>query len=220
MSCEAVREINTYLPYHSSASLSLNETLSNSVLDLPKPAKFNAIQWYNGDRTQLLSVKFSTIQLSSNLINYTSLFPYENQNETSLIKENSNYQCCTVLNGDIVNCQTFLAQVYNPLPYLPIEITTNSLLNNNYTVNQKIQELDASLEENTTTTTNNNNNSSLLSYEEHIGKLFNFTSSSIFNQQQDQLKMSTNAILGQQINYNQQTEQQATTYPSKFFGFN
>ena len=210
VSCEAVREINTFLPYSSLSSV--NKTSLNNKLFLPKPEKFNAIQWYNADRTELLSVQFSTIQLNGNLINYTSLFPYETQNGTAnLIKENNNYQCCTVLNGDIVNCQTFIAQLYKPLPYLP-ELTTTSFIKGN-TGYQKIREFDVELEDNNASTITNTKTS--LNFENHIGKLFNSTSNIIVSQQ-DQLKMSTNAILGQQLNIYQPTSQQATTYPSKF----
>ena len=96
VSCEAVRELDHQ------TSLSTNQTTP------PIPVKFNSLQWFNADRTQVLSFQFSTIQLNANLINYTSLFPYN----SSTTQENDNYQCCTVLDGEIVNCQTFLAQIY------------------------------------------------------------------------------------------------------------
>jgi hypothetical protein len=207
-------------------SSTLFETKQN-ILPKLLPEKFNALQWYNADRTQLLSVKFSTIQLNANLINYTSLFPYEElnsniNNELSNKEENKNYQCCTVLNGDIVNCQTFLAQTYNPPstppppppPLFIPQFTTTTINNNNGF--QKIQDLEVRFDESTPTTTSvdlNDNES-----EKHIGKLFNSTSSDTIVSQQDQLiKMSTNVILGQQIlanNNNNQQSPQATTYPS------
>lgn len=52
-------------------------------------------------------IRFNThsSQIAKLLFNYTSLFPYQ----SPLIKNNSIYKCCTILNGVIQQCQQFLA---------------------------------------------------------------------------------------------------------------
>ena len=98
ISCEAVREISAL------TSSSANSTQNPLV----NPMEFNALQWFNADRSQIVSFQFSTIQMSANLVNYTSLFPFN----SSSYEDNATYQCCTVLDGEIVNCQALAAQIY------------------------------------------------------------------------------------------------------------
>jgi hypothetical protein len=69
--------------------------------------KFNALQWLTSDMNQTIGFNTHSSQISKYLFNYTSLFPYQ----SPLIKNNSIYKCCTILNGVIQQCQQFLANI-------------------------------------------------------------------------------------------------------------
>lgn len=86
------------------------ETVSCEAVKSSDENTFDSLQWFTADTKKVLSYQFSTIQIDDEIFNYTSLFP----NNSNLIKNNTNYQCCTVLKGEIVHCQQFLSIIYSP----------------------------------------------------------------------------------------------------------
>ncbi len=78
-------------------------------VDEKKPS-FDSIQWFSVQSGESLGFQFSTIPITSTLLNYSSEFPYDSQ----LVKNNTSFKCCTMLNGNALTCQQFLALVYSP----------------------------------------------------------------------------------------------------------
>lgn len=71
---------------------------------------FNSIGWFSADSTIRLISKFQINEINADILNYTSMFPYE----SNQLQNNSVYKCCTLYNEEVRSCQRFLAYIYTP----------------------------------------------------------------------------------------------------------
>jgi hypothetical protein len=92
-------------------------------LDENKPS-FDSIQWFSAQSSKPLGLQFSTIPITSTLLNYSSEFP----SDSHLAKNNTSFKCCTMLNGDVLACQQFLALVYSAPTTTTTTTTTTSVI--------------------------------------------------------------------------------------------
>lgn len=96
------------------------QTISCEAIKPKWSNDFDSIEWYTADSTFSLSERhYELVHLSDMIDNYTSTFPIK----TNLLRNNSIYKCCTLLNDKIVSCQRFLAYIYLP----PATTTTTTV---------------------------------------------------------------------------------------------
>ncbi len=84
------------------------ESIKSTIKPIDPTKSFNALQWFTAFNK---SIGFNTVsnQISDNIYIYKSEFP----DSSPLIQNNSIYKCCTILNGQIQECQQFLANIYS-----------------------------------------------------------------------------------------------------------
>jgi hypothetical protein len=83
------------------------ETLSCEATKSKFRNNFDAVQWYSVDFRYSLDNYFYTNRIGDDLYNFTSTFPAK----SPLVRNNSIFNCCTLKNGTIINCQSFLAYI-------------------------------------------------------------------------------------------------------------
>lgn len=75
---------------------------------------FDSLAWFTADSTFALTAephkRYEIVYINDQFVNYTSRFPLE----SSLLRNNSIYKCCTLFDGKIRSCQRFLAYIYSP----------------------------------------------------------------------------------------------------------
>lgn len=75
---------------------------------------FDSLAWFTADSTFALTPepnkRYELAIINDLYVNYTSLFPLD----SSLLRNNSVYKCCTLFDGKIRSCQRFLAYIYAP----------------------------------------------------------------------------------------------------------
>jgi hypothetical protein len=85
--------------------------VSCEVIKRKDSTAFDALEWFTVDSSFTLSNKqFKVNSIGDYFLNYTSVFPIW----TNLLRNNTVYKCCTLLNNQIVQCQRFLAFIYTP----------------------------------------------------------------------------------------------------------
>lgn len=92
------------------------ETISCEATKDRSESKFDSLAWFTADSTFVLtpepSKRYELAFINDQYVNYTSLFPLD----SSLLRNNSVYKCCTLFDGKIQSCQRFLAYIYAPPP--------------------------------------------------------------------------------------------------------
>ena len=86
------------------------ETVSCEATKSVNDDSFDSIHWFTVDFRHKLDTFFAINKIEDNLLNYTITFPVQ----STLVRNNSIYSCCTFKNGTMVNCQAFLAFIIYP----------------------------------------------------------------------------------------------------------